>query len=130
MPYPITVVTSSFEDILNIPLTVIRNQGWFPTFWLTDEANNLLDLTGYQILIVITPVDDSGNIGQAILTETNFVIDETGAAAFTVSGTSTGQLAAEGSYRWFLEESRPGSTNLSVVLAGPLTVSDSPLPAP
>jgi len=129
MPDPITLVATSFEDTLSIPLDLIRNQSWMPSFLLTDDNGDMIDLSNYNLALIIVPVNYDGiSIGTAVLLEQNFTILSDGSAQFLIPGTDTGKLAATGAYRWYLESSPPGETDSSVVLAGPLNIWDSPGP--
>lgn len=130
MPGPITLVATSFEDTLNVPLDCVRNQAWNPLFGIADCNGNPVDLSGYALALTVAPVNYDGSVGAAIWTCTTFQILADGSAQFAVPGTNTGALAADGSYAWFLFSTAPGAPGPDMVLAGPLNIFDAPQPAP
>lgn len=130
MPGPITLVATSFEDTLNVPLDCVRNQTWNPLFGIADCNGNPVDLSGYALALTVAPVNYDGSVGAAIWTSTTFQLTGLGVAQFAVPGTDTGELAAQGSYKWFLQSTAPGAPGPDIVLAGPLNIFDSPQPAP
>lgn len=130
MPGPITLVATSFEDTLNVSLDCVRNQAWNPLFGITDCTGNTIDLSGYALALSVAPLNYGGELGAAIWTCTSFQILADGSAQFAVPGTDTGELAAQGSYKWFLQSTAPGAPGPDMALAGPLNIFDAPQPAP
>jgi hypothetical protein len=127
MPYPNTLIATSFEDAFSIPLACFRNQGWNPSFLISDDNDSPIDISGDRLALMIVPLSYDGiTIGDPILTDKTFTVDSTGAAVFNVSKTDLDGLSPEGTYQWFLERQELGQTDSSVVVAGPLQVSDSP----
>lgn len=130
MPDPITLVATSFEDTLAIPLDVVRNQSWNPVFTITDQDGAVIDLNGYSLSLVVVPVNYDGSIGAPIWTCATFTVLPNGSAQFAVPATNTAAIVVTGFYQWFLESIAPGDTATSVVVAGSLNVFDSPVPNP
>jgi hypothetical protein len=130
MPDPITLVATSFEDTLDVPLGFVRNQAWNPVFTITDCTGNTFDLSGYALALSVAPLNFDGSVGAAIWTCTSFQILANGSAQFAVPGTDTGELGTSGFYKWFLQSTAPGAPGPDMVLAGPLNIFDAPQPAP
>src|ERR1700741_4384529 len=125
---PCTLIATSFEDTLSIPLDCVRNQAWTPAFTITDENGSIIDLTGYGLILIAVPVNYDGSIGAPVWTCSTFTIQPGGAAQFNVPFTDTGKLTVAGSHRWYLQSTAPGGgPGPNIVLAGPLNTFDSPV---
>jgi hypothetical protein len=118
------LVTTSFEDLFSVALSLFRNTEWTPRFLFTDEDNNPIDISLSNLAMLICPLNSDQSVGAPVVVTSSYSIDTDGAAVFSITG--LGALSPAGLYQWFLMQSIFGQATPQVVAAGPLTVWDSP----
>jgi hypothetical protein len=115
----------------SVPITVFRNRSWLQSFTLYDGDGTPFDVSSDTLALTILPTGPGVSGAVPIVTETGPLVtgDAGNTVVFTIADEEMGGLTAGAPYNWqFIR--RPagsGATSYStVVVAGPLTVNDSP----
>jgi hypothetical protein len=104
-------------DCYNIPLKIFRNREWVQPITISNT-----DVSKDKLALVVIPSDG----GDPLLTNTTPIPGSgVGSVTFISTDTATGALLP-GGYRWQYLRKPQFATQTDLVVAGRLTVSDSP----